>query len=216
MLGEKIKELRKRNHLTQTQLAEMLNNKFNIKADRAIISKWESGYQIPVLYTVKCLASIFGVTIDYLNSEATDEKNDMSSIPFGFQPLPKMKKVPRLGAISCGEPLMTEENFEGYDSVPENISCDFTLKCEGDSMIGARILDGDIVYIKQQPIVESGEIAAVLVDGDEKLLKRVYITQSSITLQAENPKYPPLVFVAEDMNRVSIIGKAVGFYSHIR
>ena len=202
-----LKARRKELKLTMLQVAEYVG------VSEATISRWESG-NIANMKRDKIakLAEILQVRPSAIMG-VDDEPN---TIPFGFQPLPKMKKVPRLGAISCGEPLMTEENFEGYDSVPENISCDFTLKCEGDSMIGARILDGDIVYIKQQPIVESGEIAAVLVDGDEKLLKRVYITQSSITLQAENPKYPPLVFVAEEMNRVSIIGKAVGFYSHIK
>lgn len=134
-------------------------------------------------------------------------------IPDGFEPLPLMIKRPRLGVISCGDPVMTEENFEGYDDVPEHIVCDFTLKCEGDSMTGARINDGDIVYIKQQPTVENGQIAAVLIDGCEKLLKRVYITGESIVLQAENPAYVPLVFNKEEMNRVSIIGRAVGFTS---
>lgn len=134
-------------------------------------------------------------------------------IPDGFEPLPIMIKRPRLGVISCGDPVLTEENFEGYDDVPEHIVCDFTLKCEGDSMTGARINDGDIVYIKQQPMVESGQIAAVLIDGCEKLLKRVYITGESIVLQAENPAYVPLVFNKEEMNRVSIIGRAVGFTS---
>lgn len=205
MFNDVLKKLRKSENLTQRQLAEKLGFSFSS------IGMYESGKREPSFEVLEAIADYFNVNIDYLL-----DRENKNNIPFGFQPLPKMKKVPRLGAISCGEPLMTEENFEGYDSVPENISCDFTLKCEGDSMIGARILDGDIVYIKQQPIVESGEIAAVLVDGDEKLLKRVYITQSSITLQAENPKYPPLVFVAEEMNRVSIIGKAVGFYSHIK
>lgn len=134
-------------------------------------------------------------------------------IPDGFEPLPLMIKRPRLGVISCGDPIMTEENFEGYDDVPEHIVCDFTLKCEGDSMTGARINDGDIVYIKQQPTIENGQIAAVLIDGCEKLLKRVYITGESIVLQAENPAYVPLVFNKEEMNRVSIIGRAVGFTS---
>ena len=134
----------------------------------------------------------------------------------GFSPPPKTKKRPRLGSISCGTPIASEENFDGYDDVPENIQCDFTLKCEGDSMIGARILDGDIVYIKQQNTVEQGEIAAVLVDGTEKLLKRVYVYSDSVVLQAENPIYPPLVFSKEDMNRVFIIGKAVAFTSIIK
>lgn len=143
---------------------------------------------------------------------------DVSSndIPDGFMPLPKTVKRPRLGVISCGNPINSEENFEGYDDVPEHINCDFTLKCEGDSMTGARINDGDIVYIRQQPTVENGQIAAVLVDGCEKLLKRVYINDDSVILQAENPAYPPRVFSKEDMNRVSIIGKAVGFFSIIK
>lgn len=142
--------------------------------------------------------------------------DDGVNLPEGFQPLPKMVKRPRLGAISCGDPVMSEQNFEGYDDVPEDINCDFTLVCEGDSMTGARICDGDIVYIKQQPKVENGQIAAVLIDGSEKLLKRVYITEDSIILQAENPAYPPRSFFREDMNRVSIIGRAVGFYSNIK
>lgn len=138
------------------------------------------------------------------------------SIPEGFLTIPNTVKRPRLGVISCGDPIMSEENFDGYDDVPEDISCDFTLICEGDSMIGARICDGDTVYIKQQPTVENGQIAAVLIDGTEKLLKRVYITEDSIILQAENPAYPPRSFFKEDMNRVSIIGRAVGFYSYIK
>lgn len=141
--------------------------------------------------------------------------DNMNNTPNGFHPVPKMVKRPRLGVISCGDPIMSEENFDGYDDVPEDINCDFTLICEGDSMIGARICDGDTVYIKQQPTVENGQIAAVLIDGSEKLLKRVYITEDSIILQAENPAYPPRSFFREDMNRVSIIGRAVGFYSNI-
>lgn len=138
------------------------------------------------------------------------------NIPDGFLPLPHTVKRPRLGTISCGDPIMSEENFDGYDDVPDHIHCDFTLICEGDSMIGARICDGDTVYIKQQPTVENGQIAAILIDGTEKLLKRVFITDDSIVLQAENPAYPPRTFFKEDMNRVSIIGRAVGFYSNIK
>ena len=141
---------------------------------------------------------------------------DEQSIPDGFQPIPATVKRPRLGVISCGDPIMSEENFDGYDDVPEHINCDFTLICEGDSMIGARICDGYTVYIKQQATVENGQIAAVLIDGTEKLLKRVYIAEDSIVLQAENPAYPPRSFFREDMNRVSIIGRAVGFYSNIK
>lgn len=160
--------------------------------------------------TTEKLATVLEISVDELYG------TEKSFIPEGFTPLPGTKKVPRLGVISCGDPINSEENFDGYDDVPENIACDFTLKCEGDSMIGARINDGDLVYIRQQSMVENGQIAAVLIDGAEKLLKRVYINDDSVILQAENPAYPPRVFSKEDMNRVSIIGRAVGFTSMLR
>lgn len=133
-------------------------------------------------------------------------------------PIPKMKKVPRLGTIACGEPILAVENIETNDFVPADIKCDFTLKCKGDSMINARINDGDIVYIKSQSMVESGEIAACLVEGEfetEATLKRFYKSDDRIILQFENPKYQPFVFVKEEMNKVRIIGKAVGFTSKL-
>lgn len=179
----------------------------------ATVQRWESGNIKSLRHgRIAQLAEILDV------SPASLMGWDVSSndIPKGFMPLPKTVKRPRLGVISCGNPINSEENFEGYDDVPEHINCDFTLKCEGNSMTGARINDGDIVYIRQQPTVENGQIAAVLVDGCEKLLKRVYINDDSIILQAENPAYPPKVFSKEDMNRVSIIGKAVGFFSIIK
>ncbi len=162
------------------------------------------------------IAKALGVSEAWLMGYDVPMKPIKRDLPEGFQPVPKMVKRPKLGVISCGDPIMSEENFDGYDDVPEHINCDFTLTCEGDSMIGARICDGDTVYIKQQPTVENGQIAAVLIDGNEKLLKRVYITEDSIILQAENPAYPPRSFFKEDMNRVSIIGRAVGFYSNIK
>lgn len=135
-------------------------------------------------------------------------------------PLPKTRKVPRLGTIACGEPILAQENIEDYDKAPEGVNCDFTLKCKGDSMVGSRINDGDIVYIRLQEEVENGEIAAVLVDDiaeeSSATLKRVYLYENQIVLQAENPKYSPWVYTGEDMNKVRIIGKAVAFLSEVQ
>jgi repressor LexA len=136
-------------------------------------------------------------------------------LPPNLQPLPKMKKVPRLGVIACGEPILAEENIEGYDSIPEYVTADFTLTCHGDSMIGARIHDGDIVCIKQCEVVEDGQIAAILID-DEATLKRVYTYSDHIVLQPENPNYKPLSYWEEDMNRVHIMGLATHFISVVR
>lgn len=129
--------------------------------------------------------------------------------------MPKMVKKPRLGTIACGEHILAVENIETYDLVPEDIPCDFTLKCKGDSMINARIFDGDIVYIRQQDIVEDNEIAAVLID-DDATLKRVRIFGDHVVLEPANPMYQPLVFWGEDMNRMRILGKAVAFLSLVR
>lgn len=207
--GERLKQSRLKAKKTLEQIGVLCG------VHKTTVMRWEKGEIERIgLPTIQMLASYYGVDAAWL-SGLNVPKNE-ASIPEGFQPVPKMVKRPRLGVISCGDPIMSEENFDGYDDVPEHINCDFTLTCEGDSMIGARICDGDTVYIKQQPTVENGQIAAVLIDGSEKLLKRVYITEDSIILQAENPAYPPRSFFKEDMNRVSIIGRAVGFYSNIK
>lgn len=146
---------------------------------------------------------------------SVSKNSDIDTIPPGFSPPPETYKVPRIGTIACGEPILAEENIEGYEDVPSNIHCDFTLRCKGDSMINARIFDGDIVYIRQQDEVESGEIAAVLIDGTEATLKRVRIFEDHIILEPENPMYKPLVFWGEEMNRVRIIGKATHFMSEV-
>ena len=180
------------------------------------LSNYKKGTYEPKQRRLEAIATILNVSIPWLMGADVPMDNTTPSIPNGFQPVPSTTKKPRLGVISCGDPIDTPENFDGYDDVPDMFDCDFTLVCEGDSMIGARICDGDIVYIKQQPTIENGQIAAVLIDGEEKLLKRVYITEESIILQAENPAYPPRSYHREDMNRVSIIGKVVGFSSMLK
>lgn len=180
------------------------------------LSNYKKGTYEPKQRRLEAIAKILNVSIPWLMGADVPMDNTTPIIPNGFQPVPSTSKRPRLGVISCGDPIDTPENFDGYDDVPDMFDCDFTLVCEGDSMIGARICDGDIVYIKQQPTIENGQIAAVLIDGEEKLLKRVYITEESIILQAENPVYPPRSYHREDMNRVSIIGKVVGFSSMIK
>ncbi len=187
--------------------------------DEGTLSNYKKGKYEPKQRKLESIAVALNVSIPWLMGadvpmERKKEKSDI--FPPNLLPVPKTVKKPRLGVISCGEPIATEENFDGYDDVPEDINCDFTLKCEGDSMIGARIHDGDIVYIKQQSNVEYGQIAAVLVDGCETLLKKVYINEDNVVLQAANPEYPPKIFYKEDMNRISIIGIAVGFYSRIK
>lgn len=180
----------------------------------ATISRYANGLMKPKVPTVKSIAQIFGVNYSWLMGKSTEKgENKILSIP-GIMPLPRMIKKPRLGVISCGEPILAEENIEAYDEIPEDIKCDFTLVCKGDSMINARINNGDIVYIKEQSMVDNGEIAAVLI-GNEATLKRVYLYEDKIVLQPENAKYSPFVYSKEEMNDVRILGKAVGFTSRL-
>lgn len=132
------------------------------------------------------------------------------AIPPGFIPLPKMKKVPLIGAIACGDPITALQNREGEVDAPEDMRCDFALKCHGDSMTGAGIHDGDTVFIRIQPEVENGEIAAVRI-GEEATLKRVYLHPDYIELRPENSAFESIIRRKEDMNDVQIEGKAVGW-----
>ena len=132
------------------------------------------------------------------------------TIPPGFMPLPKMRKVPWIGAIACGDPITAIQNREGDVNAPVDMRCDFALKCQGESMIGAGIHDGDVVYIRIQPEVENGEIAAVRI-GEEATLKRVYLHNDYIELRPENPAFESIIRRREEMNDVQIEGKAVGW-----
>lgn len=131
----------------------------------------------------------------------------------GFDdPEPKVKRVPLLGAIAAGEPIFATEEYGEYVEVPGDAPVDFCLRVQGDSMIDARIQDGDLVFVRQQPTVENGEIAVVLID-DEATLKRFYHTNQGVILKPENRQYEPLFFTHRDFKQVRILGKAVMFQS---
>lgn len=204
-IGERIKKLREEKNITVDKLAELIGK------NRATIYRYESS-EIEKLPTsvLEPLCKALGTTPAYLMGWTDSDLSNIKNI----EPIPTMVKVPLLGTIACGEPILAEENIEDYINMPEKAKGTFALRCKGDSMINARIFDGDIVFIREQPEVENGEIAAVLID-DEATLKRVYKTENSIELRPENPTFKPLYYQKEEMNKVRILGKAVGFYSNI-
>lgn len=202
-MGARIRARREFLEMSQEALAEMVGYK-----SRSSINKIESGKNNIVQSTIAKIADALETTPAYIMGWEESEP----PLPPGLLPIPKMKKIPRLGRIACGQPIMAEENFDGYDEIPEQIHADFSLICSGDSMINARIRDGDIVYIRLQERVENGEIAAVYIDG-ETTLKRVYLSAGQVILQAENPQYPPMVYAGPELENIRIIGKAVGFTS---
>ena len=196
------------NNITQSELCRMTG------IPKSAISQYLSGSFKPKQDRLLLIANALDVSEAWLlGMDVPEDKNNFRSY-LGVLPIPKTVKKPRLGAIACGEPILAQENIEDYDDVPEDIKCDFTLLCKGDSMINARINDGDIVYIRQQDTVENGEIAAVLIE-DEATLKRVFKYDDKLVLQPENSKYEPFIYIKEEMNKVRIIGKAVGFTSKL-
>lgn len=136
-------------------------------------------------------------------------------LPANVLPMPKTYKVPLLGTIACGKPILCVEDADETVDVPEWIHADFALKCKGDSMINARIFSGDVVYIRSQPEVENGEIAAVRI-GDDATLKKVYYSGGRISLRAANPTFPDMDYEGDTLNQIEVLGKAVGFSSLIQ
>ena len=206
--GQRMKQRRKELGLSAEKIAEALC------VSPATIYRYENGGidKVPGDRLLP-IAEALQTTPAYLMGW---EESPATPLPTNLQPMPKMHLVPRLGRIACGTPILAEQNIETYDSVPEYVQCDFTLVCKGDSMINARIFDGDIVCIRQQPQVENGEIAAVMVGNEEATLKRVKLFEDHISLEPENPMHKPLVLWGEDMNKVTIIGKATHFISNVR
>lgn len=205
-LYENIRNRRIELGMTQDELAKLSGY-----ADRTSIAKIESGKTDLPQSKILSIANALGVTPGELMGWEEKSLFDYSNI----RSLPETYRVPRLGKIACGKPILAIENQDDYDLVPIDIKCDFTLMCNGDSMINARIFDGDIVYIRKQDDVEDGEIAAVLIE-DEATLKRVKKFPDHIVLAPENPTFKPLVYWYEEMNSIRIIGKAIAFVSGVR
>ena len=208
MIANKLKEMRKEKGLTLEMLAEKLGT------SRQTIHRYENGKisNIPP-EKVMLLAQALQTTPASLmgwEKERSEVEGYENILPI------TIKRLPILGEISCGKPIYAEEEHENYVAADACLDADFCLKANGDSMIGARIFDGDIVFIRSQRSVDNGEIAAVIIN-DEATLKRVYFypDEGKLILSPENPKYSPLVYLGEELNQINILGKAVAFQSKV-
>ena len=212
-IGLRIKERRKALGMSAEELGIRLGK------NRATIYRYENGFieNLP-LDMLEPIAAALETTPQYLlNWEVP--VSGKTSLPAGYDNIYRIetKRFPVLGNIACGEPILADEHIELYIEAGTNIQADFVLRAKGDSMIGARIQDGDFVFIRQQDAVVDGEIAAVLID-DEATLKRVYYDKEAgvLTLCAENPAYKIMRYSGEDLDRIRILGKAIAFQSDIR
>lgn len=197
-VGKKIKELRKENRLTQSDLAKKLDVSFTT------VSSWEREANKPMMDKLSIMAELFGVPISVFfdNEEFTSTNRiEISNITI---------KIPILGTIACGDPILAEQNIDSYtyelaETLPHGVI--FGLIAKGDSM-EPTIPNGATVLIREQSDVENGEIAAVLVNGDtEATLKRVKKIGSMIMLMPDNNKHDPIPITETKPAR--IIGKAV-------
>ena len=198
--GMKAADLSKKTKVAEGTISCYINGRYEAKQNRVQVfaealdvnPAWLMGYDVP------------------MEAERSQPAPAPPPIPKGFEPMPKMKKIPLVGSIACGTPILAQQNIEKIVDVPENIRCDFSLICHGDSMEGAGIHDRDVVYIRIQPEVENGEIAAVRI-GEEATLKRVYYQNGTLTLMPANAAYAPMVYTGPELNNVQIEGKAVGW-----
>lgn len=218
-LGDLISKFRIDRGLSQRQFASQcgLSNGYIAMLEKGLNPSTQKPIT-PTIPQLKKIASGMGITIMELFEQVDDMPIDVSADYVSADniiPMPAMNRLPLIGSIACGAPILAEEHIEDMVDIPGHIHADFALRCKGDSMINARIFDGDIVYVRQQETVENGEIAAVLIDG-EATLKRVRLFDDHISLEPENPMYKPFVYWNEDMNSVHILGKAVAFTSAIR
>ena len=195
-IGKKLKMLRSKSDLSLDELATHLNKSVNKDEERYImfnkgkLSKWENDREEPKLSALKYVADFYDVSVDSIISDK--EKSDLG--------------VPLIGKIAAGTPIFAEQNIEDYFTIDSRIDADFCLRIQGDSMVDAGINDNDIVFIRQQPTLEVGEIGAIQI-GEEATLKRFYRTNDSIILQPANSNYLPQIYTEE--NDIKILGKLV-------
>ena len=211
-LGKRIYDLRKKRGLTLEEVGQYVG------VGRSTVRKWENGIIANMRRDkIKKLSEILNTSPGYIMGWTDDPNCDTDSqlVPPNILPLPSNKAYPLVGDIACGTPILVEENISEYIQFPDDMEVDFCLRCRGDSMVDARIYDGDIVFIRQQPEVENGEIAAVLI-GEETTLKRVYRTGDTLTLIAANSAYAPMVYTGAQLENVRILGKAVSFLSAVK
>ena len=224
--SDRFKQLRTERRLSQQNLADQLG------FSKSSVNMYERGEREPGLESMETIADYFNVDLDYLmgRSDIPNRNDWLKSINKSVvvepsQPQMKFdniipistKRFPLLGDIACGKPIMANEEKELYVEAGTNIHADFCLKAKGDSMIGARIYDGDIVFIRKQEMVDDGEIAAVAVDDGVsiKRIKRLRAPDGSVIftqLLSSNPAYDSIDIGGPDETRIArILGRAVSF-----
>ena len=193
----RLKEIRKENKKSQEELAKLLG------VTQATLSGWENEkYEIDNKSLITC-AELFNVSVDYLLG-LSDEQGETAS---------NGKKIPVLGNVAAGLPISAVENILDYEEISEDMARTgefFGLRIKGNSM-EPRIKEGDVVIVKQQDDVESGQVAIVLINGDDATCKKFVKHDNGISLVSYNPSHPPMFFTPEEIETkpIRVIGRVV-------
>lgn len=204
MLGERIRRLRKERQMSLEELAE------NIGTSRQTVHRYETGAISNIPHEkIEAMAKALGTTPSKLMGWENDFSsiNSITSADFSAS---NTKTLPILGNVACGEPIFASEERGYYAKASANLAADFCLTAKGDSMVNARIFDGDLLFVRKQDSVDDGEIAVILID-DEATVKRVYFNREDgiLTLMPENPTYKPMRYMGSQLDRIRILGKVV-------
>lgn len=196
--GSRLKLLRTQYGYSQSALAQ------RIGMSKSSVNMYERDEREPGLETLEAIADIFNVDLDYLLGK-TDTKNK--------NPLSVGIKIPVYRSIPAGIPIEAIQDIIDYEEISEEMSkCGeyMALRIKGDSM-EPKISDGDVVIVRRQEQVENGEIAVVMVNGDDATLKKFFKNETGVTLIGTNPSFPPLTFTPEQVEQlpVRVIGKVV-------
>lgn len=211
--AENLRDYRMKKRATQREMAK------DIGISQSSLALYERAERKPSFEILCRIASYLEVSMNQLmTDEAVPSPTPVPSpsLPDSPDILPiTTQKIPLLGDIACGQPTEPGDTFEAYVEAGSEVKADFALRAHGESMTGARILDGDVVFIRSQPAVDDGEIAAVMIDG-ETTLKRVRHAGDDLVLWPENPSYQPIIISSDSESDVRVIGKAVAFQSDVR
>ena len=212
--SERLKQLRTKKGYSTRDIATLCN------ISKSAVAMYETGERKPKYETLEAFADLYNVDIEYLLGKS-DTKNSVANAlghdsleaaildKFGIHSV-KKKSFPLLGNVACGEPIYADEEHGAFIDASADIDADFCLIARGDSMINARIFDGDLLFIKKAESVDNGEIAVVLIE-DEATVKRVYYDKENnlLTLAPENPTHKPLRYEGAELDRIRILGRVV-------
>lgn len=207
-IADKLLSLREKEGLTKKALVDKLGIKYSTYAN------YESGAREPNSEMLKLIATYYDVSIDYiLGLDNVDKKViNVSSIP-GILPIEK-KRIPLLGDIACGKPMFANQEYESYVEVGSDVRADFAVRATGTSML-PKIHDGDIVFVREQPIVDENEVAVVIIDDEVTLKRYRRVNEELVSLIPDNPEHNAIYVNLKEKQNVRILGKAIALQRDI-